>query len=209
MPPHPVRFKGNRLARWLLDVAGWQLCFDGLPSKQGVIVVYPHTSNWDFVVGILAKWAWGLPIQFWGKDSLFNIPILGWWIRWVGGIAVVRSAANGMVDSAVGQFKKAQEEGRFMWVALAPEGTRRKALGWRSGFYQIVLSADVPLGLAHLDFSTKTVRLVAFISVSGDRAVDFERLAAAYRDTVGFHPTNASPIVPLPPRVSKAPSSHE
>lgn len=151
-PPHPVQFKGNPLARRLLSLLGWQLHFQGLPARQGVIVAYPHTSNWDFVVAITAKWAFGLPVQFWGKDSLFKIPLFGAWLRWVGGIPVVRSASNGIVENAVACLKQAQREDSYMWVALAPEGTRKRTEGWRSGFYQTVVLAGVPLGLAHLDF---------------------------------------------------------
>ena len=72
--PHPVQFKGSSLARLLLGLAGWRVSFEGLPALQGVIVAYPHTSNWDFIVGILAKWAIGVPAHFWAKDTLFKAP---------------------------------------------------------------------------------------------------------------------------------------
>jgi len=52
----PVQLRGSRLALTALRLAGWRLDFDGLPARQGVLIVYPHTSNWDFIVGILAKW---------------------------------------------------------------------------------------------------------------------------------------------------------
>ena len=83
----PVQLQGSRLALWCLNRAGWQLDFDGLPARQGVIAVYPHTSNWDFIVGIFAKWAMGLNVTIWGKDSLFRIPLFGPWLRWMGGRA--------------------------------------------------------------------------------------------------------------------------
>ena len=72
--PHPVQFKGSALARWMLARMGWTVQFEGLPSLQGVIAVYPHTSNWDFIVGIVAKWAIGIPAYFWAKDSLRGRP---------------------------------------------------------------------------------------------------------------------------------------
>ena len=68
----PIQLHGSRLARGLLRLAGWRVHFDGLPARQGVLIVYPHTSNWDFVVGVLAKWAIGIPLAFWGKDTLFD-----------------------------------------------------------------------------------------------------------------------------------------
>ena len=74
-----ITLRGSALARALLRLAGWRLLFNGLPAAQGVAIVYPHTSNWDFVVGMLAKWGVGIPITFWGKHSLFRIPIFGAW----------------------------------------------------------------------------------------------------------------------------------
>lgn len=70
----------------MLARLGWQVRFDGFPHPQGVAIVYPHTSNWDFVVLLLAKWAIGMPASFWGKDTLFRVPLLGAWMRWLGGI---------------------------------------------------------------------------------------------------------------------------
>jgi len=73
----PGAFRRSALARVLLSLLGWKLVFEGLPSRQGVVIVYPHTSNWDFVFLILAKWSAGIPVRFWGKDSLFKWPVLG------------------------------------------------------------------------------------------------------------------------------------
>ena len=89
--PHPVQFAGSAFARWVLTRLGWQVKFEGLPALQGMVVVYPHTSNWDFIVLMLAKWAIGVPVYFWGKDSLFRIPLFGRWLRWLGGVPVVRN----------------------------------------------------------------------------------------------------------------------
>ena len=90
--------RGSALARRILSLIGWQLHFEGLPALQGVIVVYPHTSNWDFPVGILAKWAMGIEARFWGKHTLFRIPLFGAWLRWLGGVPVDRAAARGVVE---------------------------------------------------------------------------------------------------------------
>ena len=81
-----MQLHGSSVARALLRLAGWRLRFDGLPGKQGVLIVYPHTSNWDFPLGLLVKWAVGIQITFWGKDSLFRVPVFGAWLRWLGGV---------------------------------------------------------------------------------------------------------------------------
>lgn len=193
-PPHPVQFTGSSLARWVLARLGWQVKFEGLPALQGMVVVYPHTSNWDFVVLILAKWAVGIPVHFWGKDSLFRIPLFGAWLRWLGGEPVDRSASKGMVAQVVNQFAKHRAQGSYFWLGVSPEGTRKKLSGWRSGFYQAVVQANVPLGLARLDYARREVVALDFVTLSGDPVADFARIAAAYEGVQGFIPQNAAPI---------------
>ena len=119
----PIAVTGSRLAAALLRAAGWTLRFDGLPAKQGVIVVYPHTSNWDFPVGLLAKWAMGVPVHFWGKASLFRVPLFGRWMRSLGGIPVDRSAPQGVVEAMVQRFVAARERGEFHWLVLSRAAT--------------------------------------------------------------------------------------
>src|SRR5690606_27603071 len=134
--PFPVHFRGSRLARALLALAGWRVQVDGFPGRQGVAVVYPHTSHWDFVVGVLAKWAIGIPVSFWGKDTLFEVPVFGRWLRWLGGIPIERRSPKGAVGAMVQTMREAVSSDALLWLALSPEGTRRHTAGWRSGFYQ-------------------------------------------------------------------------
>jgi 1-acyl-sn-glycerol-3-phosphate acyltransferase len=190
----PVQFQGSRLALWCLQRAGWQLDFDGLPARQGVIAVYPHTSNWDFIVGIFAKWAMGIRVTIWGKDSLFRIPLFGPWLRWMGGVPVNRSAPGGIVADMARQMRKAREGDEFMWLVVAPEGTRSLGPGWRSGFYRVTLGADVPLALAHLDFGRRRVGVHSCIRLSGDPDLDFAEIERRMGSTRGCRPEKAAPI---------------
>lgn len=182
------------MARTLLRLAGWQVRFDGLPAAQGVAIVYPHTSNWDFVVGLLAKWAVGMPVTFWGKDSLFKVPLFGRWLRWVGGRPVDRSAANGIVGQIVHEFAQAKANGEFMWLALAPEGTRKYRDGWRSGFYHVALNAQVPLALTYFDFAERVVSMEKFIMLSGNVDDDIRLLAGYLAHRAGKRPKDAAPV---------------
>ena len=195
--PHPVQFAGSAFARWVLTRLGWQVKFEGLPALQGMVVVYPHTSNWDLIVLMLAKWAIGVPVYFWGKDSLFRIPLFGRWLRWLGGVPVVRSASTGVVAQAVQQFETHREQGRYFWLGVSPEGTRKKQPGWRSGFYQTAFQAQVPLGLVRLDYARREVVALDFVMLSGDLAADLLRIAATYEGVEGFVPENAAPILLL------------
>jgi len=199
----PVQFKGSALAHRLLGLAGWRVLFAGLPGPQGVIVAYPHTSNWDFIVGILAKWAIGIPAHFWAKDSLFRIPVFGRWLRWVGGVPIDRRAANGAVGQMVDNFQRHAREGRLLWLALAPEGTRKRTPGWRSGFYQVALGAQVPVGVVCLDWGRREVRFLDFITLTGDEAADYAHLATCFAGVQGYHAKQGSPILPWRPNKDK------
>lgn len=192
--PHPVQFAGSALARWLLRRMGWKVHFEGLPGLQGVLAVYPHTSNWDFVNLLIVKWAIGIPVRFWGKDSLFRVPLFGRWMRYLGGVPVERTSARGLVGDTVAQIQAARERGEYFWLALAPEGTRKLIPGWRSGFYRTAVQAGVPLGLVKVNYLQREVTLLDFLRLSGDEAEDFARIAAGLEGAVGCRPGNASPI---------------
>jgi 1-acyl-sn-glycerol-3-phosphate acyltransferase len=195
--PHPVQFQGRTWARTVLRWLGWSIAFEGLPTPQGVIVVYPHTSNWDFVVGILAKLAMGIRIHFWAKHTLFQIPLLGVWMKSLGGIAVDRQNPGDFLDQSVQHMRQARQDGQLLWIGLAPEGTRAHRPGWRSGFHRLAMQAQVPLGVATIDYARKEIRLLHFIRLSGDVAADHDRIRQLVGQVSGFHPELASPIQPM------------
>ena len=203
-PPYPVQFRGSALARWLLHCMGWRVDFQGLPGLQGVLAVYPHTSNWDFVVLVIVKWAIGIPVRFWGKDSLFRFPVFGRWMRYLGGIPIARTSSQGVVGQTVAHIQAARERGEYFWLALSPEGTRKLIPGWRSGFYRTAVQAGVPLALVKVNYSGREVTVRNFLRLSGDEAVDFARIAAGLEGAVGCRPENAAPIRLLDAHVSRA-----
>lgn len=193
-PPYPVQFQGSAFGRWLLARIGWRVEFEGLPASQGVLAVYPHTSNWDFVVLYIVKWALGIPVRYWAKDSLFRIPLFGTWLRSFGGVPIVRGSAQGVVTDTVAQIREVQERGGYFWLAAAPEGTRKLTAGWRSGSYRVAVQAGVPLGLVRLDYARREVRVTDFLRLTGDESQDFARIVAVLEGAVGRHPENAGPI---------------
>ncbi|MEO7548533.1 MAG: 1-acyl-sn-glycerol-3-phosphate acyltransferase [Ramlibacter sp.] len=192
--PHALQFSGNRMARALLRLAGWRVLFDGLPARQGVLAVYPHTSNWDTVVLLAGKVAMGVPMVFLSKASLFRIPLLGRYLRWMGGMPIDRSSPGSVTDQVITAIAHAREAGEYYWLCLTPEGTRAYAEGLRSGFYRIAHEAGVPLGLVRLDYALREISVVDFIGVRGDRSADMQRVADAFDGAQGLHPAQASPL---------------
>jgi len=186
----PIQFRGNQLAARILKWLGWSFQFYGLPTPRGVIVVYPHTSNWDFCIGVLAKWAMGIQVTFLAKHTIFNIPVLGAWLRYLGGMPVIRSSPQGYVDD-LAQMMHAK---KYAWIVITPEGTRKYTPGWRSGFYRLALKAQVPIGVAYIDYKHKQIGVTKFFMPTGDEVADLNMIREVYEGREGFHPASAAPI---------------
>src|SRR5512140_3135224 len=142
----------QRFCGWILRTNDWSVEFRWPPSPKCVVIFYPHTSNWDFVIGVLAYLSAGWPVRWCGKDSLFVWP-LGILMRALGGIAVNRRERTGFV----GQFKREFERADKLHLAIAPEGTRARTDHWKSGFYHLALATGVPVGLAYIDYPSRRV----------------------------------------------------
>ena len=176
-------------ARRMLASRGWKIVFERLPGPKGLIVVYPHTSNWDFIVGVLYKFAIGLQANWVGKDTLFRWP-LGPVFRRIGGVPVNRRERSGFVQALLEEFARREH----MWLALAPEGTRSRTDHWKSGFYRIAVAAGLPVGLGFIDYATRTVGIATYVTMTGDAGADMARLREFYASKRGRLPANAGEI---------------
>lgn len=178
-----------RLAVNVLALCRWRVVVARPIPEKAVIIFYPHTSNWDFIIGLLAKWALEFDVHWVGKDSLFRAP-LGRLFRGWGGIAVNRSEPTGSIARLAEEFSA---HDRFL-LALAPEGTRQRAEHWRSGFYHLALAAKVPLALAFIDYPSREVGVGGYLDLSGDPARDMAAIAAFYVGRTGRWPALQGPI---------------
>ena len=198
--PYPIQFKGHAWAAVLLKLIGWKVDFQGLPGLQGIAIVYPHTSNWDFLAAMLCKWTMGLPVHFWCKDSLVKVPLFGRWLKWIGGVPIDRSSPRGVVGAMTEVFAEHQRAGTFLWLGLSPEGTRKRTDGWRSGFYQLAMATQLPLAIVRFDYGQKVLKFECFVKLTGNVDADYAYLQKMYEGVEGFHIDNAAPIKPLPAR---------
>ncbi len=131
---------------------GWEIdkrTPDGV--KKCVIVVGPHTSNWDFVLGKMAFITYGVKGRFLIKKELF-FPPLGWILKAMGGVPVDRKQRNNLTDTAVKFFN----ENETMYLVFTPEGTRSYNPKWKKGFYYIAQKANVPIYICYMDYANKT-----------------------------------------------------
>lgn len=147
-------------------ILGWRILgVDRIKAKKCVIVVAPHTSYWDFPIGVLVRPLVDMNAKFLIKSELFRNPIVGWFLKYMGGIPVDRKKKN---SSLVQQVITAFDENEKMCLALAPEGTRSLVKDWKKGFYRIAMGAQVPIVLCSFDFVKKEVNFLEERMPSGD-----------------------------------------
>jgi 1-acyl-sn-glycerol-3-phosphate acyltransferase len=166
----------------IMKIIGWKI-EGGLPEneKKLVIIVVPHTSNWDFLLGVVIRGSMGFKANFLGKDSLFRGP-LGFFFRSLGGIPVNRNASQNMVQQVVEEAAKRES---FI-LAIAPEGTRGKVKKWRTGFYYIALKAGLPIIMCQLDFEYKTARFLEPFNPTGNAEEDLRYIKGRFENIKGL-----------------------
>lgn len=176
-----------RLIAWLhIKLGGWKVDDSALPrSGNYMIIAAPHTSNWDFPIGISLAIHLRVKAYWIGKHSLFKGPT-GPFMRWLGGIPLDRSKANNMVEASI----QAYEDNDDFAFAIAPEGTRSWSPRWKTGFYHIAKGANVPIALAYFDFAKKQGGIGKLMQVSGNLDEDMEIIEQFYRDINGKNPEN-------------------
>ena len=180
----------RKFCRLLLRVTGWTPV-GGVPdAPKAVLIAAPHTSNWDGIWALIYKVAVGLDLRFFAKQSLFWFP-LGNLLRWLGAIELDRDRAVNAVQQAIDEF----EHSESFYLALAPEGTRSRKPGWKTGFYRIARGANVPVYLGFLDFGNKRLGIGPRIDLSGDPEADLAVIREYYANIRGRRPEQASPIV--------------
>ncbi len=175
--------------RFWLKVFRWKTINNFPNEPRYVIIAYPHTSNWDFPLGIFYIIASGVPFRYMGKDALFKWP-QKYLFKALGGFAVDRSKTT-KLTTRMANFINSQEK---IALALAPEGTRSNKKYWRTGFYYIALEAKIPIALAFLDYKNREVGVKDYFMPTGDIDADMQTIRRIYQDVQGKHPDKQGPI---------------
>lgn len=192
----PSRYRASRpkiiqwIARYFLRVFGWKV--DGfVPPVEGnknlIIIAGPHTSNWDGIFGFAAILGLDAKISFFGKHSLFTKPILGKFLKYMGGIPVDKTKpGSGLTDVAIKNMKKLNGS----LIAMAPEGTRAKTEKMKSGFLRIANAVEGQIFLGAFDFGKKRILLDKFYEPSGDNEKDLEWVRGYFMQYKAKRPEN-------------------
>ncbi len=145
----------DSIGRTLLRCLGWRMEGEFPDLPRVVVVLAPHSSNWDFVIGAAAVFALGLRVAFIGKHTLFT-GLTGKFMRWLGGIPVDRAHPEGLVDTMVIEFARREK----LWLVITPEGTRTHGAQFKSGFYRIARTVGVPIFPVYFNYRHKILGLL-------------------------------------------------
>jgi 1-acyl-sn-glycerol-3-phosphate acyltransferase len=167
------------IGRLVLAAARWSITGTIPDIGKAVIIVAPHTSNWDFVIGAGGMLALDLDLRFLGKHTLFDGPLAPL-MRGLGGIPVDRGhPGSGVVEAMTDRFRAEDR----MLLALSPEGTRRSVERWKTGFHHIAHAAGVPIAGVALDWGRREIRFGPVVTptddIDHDLAVFLEFFATA------------------------------
>jgi 1-acyl-sn-glycerol-3-phosphate acyltransferase len=174
-----------------LRLAGW--AFEGPVPKERkyVMLALPHTSNWDGALLIALTKSIGMNLSWMIKDDWVRGP-MGVVLERLGAVAVNRKGAHNLVDQMIQAFKESDS----LILAIPPEGTRKRAERWKSGFYHIARGAGVPVVPGYLDYRRKRAGLGPAIEMTGDVRADMDAIRAFYaeKDPRGRYHENFGPI---------------
>lgn len=178
----------GQLGSWVLRQGGW--CVKGqFPTRSSVIIIAPHTSNWDFFWLLMLAFKWQVigKVLWIGKHSIFRGP-WGSYFRAIGGIPVNRGKHNHIV----GTIAKHLREPTPSYFALAPEGTRSKTKAWKKGFYYIAQRADVPVALAFVNYRDREIGIGPSLELTGNPEQDWQLIRSFYQAEWGRYPEKFS-----------------
>lgn len=181
------------MLRWLtqklFQILGWQFAGDMPPHiKKAVLLIAPHTSNWDGVYGLLFCFLKRLPIKFAIKKEAMLFP-LGPIFKWMGAVPIDRkSGYKTHTNSVVQHMITMLRQHDALMLVIAPEGTRSRVKRWRRGFYHIASQAGVPIVLGYIDYAKKHIGVGPVIHPTGHFDSDLQRIQAFYKDKAGKYP---------------------
>ncbi len=143
----------------------------------------PHTSNWDFIIGMAARSILQLNTHFLGKKELFRFP-LGIFFRQWGGLPVDRSQSGQMVEKIIDLFNQHDE----FSICIAPEGTRKKTQKLKTGFYHIAYQLGIPIIMVGLDYPSKAIHIHPPFYPCGNLEKDLTFILDFFRPFRGRYP---------------------
>ena len=185
----PERLRGNRsqilrkIGRFGINISGWTVKGQVPDEERIVIIAAPHTSNWDFILAMLAIFGLNIKLRWLGKHSIFK-PGFKNFFKWLGGIPVYRDNPSTLIENVVDIVKKEKS----IVIAMTPEGTRKKVKRWKTGFLRIAKQTQSKILLISIDAPTKSIEIGKIFNPTGDSEEDLEFIQKYYSSFRGINP---------------------
>lgn len=173
------------ISRFIFKTIGWKENGPFPDLKKVVVIIAPHTSMSDFIIGKLYYSTIKRKPKFIIKKEMFFFPF-GYILKALGGIPVDRNKGISIIDQIVEQFEK---NDNFI-INITPEGTRKAIKRWKKGFYQIAEKANVPIAVGFLDYGKKEIGIKMLLTPSGDYETDIKEIKKQYIGITGKHKEN-------------------
>tara|TARA_B100001109_G_scaffold151700_1_gene123349 strand:+ start:954 stop:1550 length:597 start_codon:yes stop_codon:yes gene_type:complete len=184
----PERLRGKRsillrkIARFGINISGWTIKGMVPDEERIVIIAAPHTSNWDFVLAMLAIFGLNIKLRWLGKHSIFK-PGFKNFFKWLGGIPVYRDNPSNLIDNVVKIVKKEKS----IVIAMTPEGTRKKVKRWKTGFLRIAKQTHSKILLISIDAPTKSIEIGRIFNPTGNSEDDLAFIQKYYSSFRGIN----------------------
>ena len=180
------------ISKLYFKLTGWKTV-GAIPSnvKKCIIVGAPHTSNWDFIYARIALYIYDYRIRYLIKDSMFKNPIATWFFKITGGIPVNRNKSTNLTGE-LAQLLKTEDT---LYLAIPPEGTRKRVSRWKTGFYRIAIDCNVPIALAFLDYKKKQAGFMKIFYPTGNMIEDFKLIESFYSPEMAANPDYYNPKI--------------
>ena len=185
----PERLRGSRskilrkIARFGINISGWTIKGKVPDEERIVIIAAPHTSNWDFILAMLAIFGLNIKVRWLGKHSIFK-PGFKKFFEWLGGIPVYRDNPSSLIENVVNIVKKE----RSIVIAMTPEGTRNKVKRWKTGFLRIAKQTHSKILLISIDAPTKSIEIGNIFNPTGNSEEDLAYIQKYYSTFRGINP---------------------
>lgn len=162
----------------ILKWCGWKVDITDQIADKCVICVAPHTSNWDFLLGMFAYKSLGRKFNFLIKESWFFFP-MNLFFKSLGGIPVPSRGSKGELTK---EIIKSFATHSYVNLAVTPEGTRSRCVKWRTGFLYISYGAHVPVYLGVIDYKNKNIIIRDYFIPTGDITADMSFVKEYYKE---------------------------
>jgi len=185
----PKRLRGNRsqilrkIGRFGINISGWTIKGQVPDEERIVIIAAPHTSNWDFILAMLAIFGLNIKLRWLGKHSIFKLGFKNFF-EWLGGIPVYRDNPSTLIENVVDIVKKEKS----IVIAMTPEGTRKKVKRWKTGFLRIAKQTQSKILLISIDAPSKSIEIGKIFNPTGNNEKDLEFIQKYYSSFRGINP---------------------